>query len=70
MSMNSDYISVVECPNPADPSSGSVSTPGGLSVGSIVYYDCDTCYSLNGTSKRVCLANGAWSGLEPTCEGK
>ena len=63
-------VSSVKCPSLVDPPSGTVNTSDGLSVGNKAHYGCDTCYSLNGDSKRECLANGEWSGSAPTCQGK
>lgn len=43
--------------------------PGYSSVGSRALYSCESIfYRLQGTASRVCLANGQWSGQDPSCE--
>ena len=39
-------------------------------VDATVTYTCDTGYTLNGNSMRTCQTGGAWSGSDPTCDGK
>ena len=34
-----------------------------------VYFQCDEGFILKGSSVRVCLANGSWSGNDTACEG-
>lgn len=34
-----------------------------------VYFQCDEGFVLKGSSVRVCLANGSWSGNDTSCEG-
>ena len=34
-----------------------------------VYFQCDEGFVLKGSSLRVCMANGSWSGNESSCEG-
>ena len=34
-----------------------------------VYFQCDEGFVLKGSSVRVCLANGSWSGNDTACEG-
>ena len=36
--------------------------------GMIVNYYCDFTYRLVGIRNRTCLANGSWSGVQPSCE--
>ena len=31
-------------------------------------YTCDSGFTLIGNNRRVCQANGTWSGQEPVCE--
>ncbi len=38
--------------------------------GDVVLYSCGELYSLEGSSYRVCLGNGTWTGKEPICAGK
>ena len=35
-----------------------------------VLLTCDPGYWLKGSSERHCLANGTWSGVQPSCIGK
>ena len=39
-------------------------------MGATVNYTCNTGYTLNGNNTRTCQASGAWSGSDPTCDGK
>ena len=39
-------------------------------LGATVTYTCNTGYTLNGNNMRTCLTGGAWSGSDPTCDGK
>lgn len=34
-----------------------------------VYFQCDEGFVLKGSSVRVCLANGSWSGNDTACKG-
>ena len=36
-------------------------------VGSLVRYQCDTGYMIEGPETRTCLADGTWSLTDPTC---
>jgi len=36
--------------------------------GKHVLFSCDPGYCLKGSSERVCLGNGSWTGLQPSCE--
>ena len=55
----------------------STSAPGGLTlqfsaptrtIGTRAVYSCGSSYQLIGETKRVCEANGNWTGNEPRCE--
>jgi len=46
---------------------GVVTTADGTTYLKEAEYTCNTGYLLVGSSKRVCQANGEWSGLLPTC---
>ena len=39
-------------------------------MGNIIILKCNAGYQLVGPQKRVCAANGQWSGVQPTCRGK
>ena len=57
---------VVDCGLPGDPPHGSVSLTS-TTLGSVATYSCATGYTLAGTSKRICQADGAWGATAPTC---
>ena len=59
----------VNCPGLFTPTNGTVSY-GSQRVGHIARYTCSTGYTLEGSSSRVCLAGGYWSGQQPNCWGK
>ena len=42
-------------------------THQGTGIGAIGNYECDSGYSLNGDSQRICTFEGSWSGNAPTC---
>ncbi|XP_074641314.1 sushi, von Willebrand factor type A, EGF and pentraxin domain-containing protein 1-like [Tubulanus polymorphus] len=57
------------CPSLARPSNGKVALSDSLSYGSIATYSCSSCYKLTGkSSKRICGADGKWTGTEPVCK--
>ena len=37
-------------------------------VGSTVQYRCLSGYDLVGDADSICLSNGNWSGIKPTCQ--
>ena len=39
-------------------------------VGTVIFYSCNTNFELVGFVNRVCAPGGVWSGEAPTCEGK
>ena len=58
----------VVCQSLSDPANGQVSSQeAATQYGSVVSYSCSTGFSLQGNAERMCLANGDWSGNEPTC---
>ena len=60
---------MVECPALSNPTNGIVSFSQ-TTVFSKATYSCNDGYFLNGPQIRECQANGAWSGIAPTCQGK
>ena len=39
-------------------------------VGAEVNYTCNSNFTLVGDERRVCQANGLWTGVDPTCVGR
>ena len=60
----------VQCPTLVAPSNGGLEIAGAGAYEDVATYSCDTGFSLDGMSQRSCQSDGAWSGSEPTCEGK
>ncbi|CAG00502.1 unnamed protein product [Tetraodon nigroviridis] len=59
---------LVECPDPNVLISGNVSPPQEkYYVDNETTYECDSGYTLRGSSRRICLPNGKWSGSTPIC---
>ena len=67
VSINSYCIlfNITECDYPEAIQYGNITlSDDGLSA----IYDCEVGYSINGTTKRICLADGiGWSGYKPSC---
>ena len=42
----------------------------GTTFGSRAFYSCNKGFILVGFNRRICQANGEWSGEAPTCERK
>ena len=61
---------VRDCGILEDPVNGLVDLSNGTTFNSVAVYSCMSIFILNGTSTRVCLADGSWSEEPPTCEGK
>ncbi|XP_059827115.1 complement factor B-like [Hypanus sabinus] len=57
------------CPNPGIPP-GSIKTGKNYDVGDKVQYRCQGDLVLIGSSVRVCLETGVWTGSEPSCQHK
>ncbi|XP_070699763.1 complement factor B-like [Pempheris klunzingeri] len=58
----------VECPDPHVLEYGSVSPPQErYFVDNETVYECYSGYTMRGSSRRVCLPNGKWSGSTPIC---
>ena len=58
----------ISCGNLSNPVNGEVRVDGST-FGSQANYNCSEGYLLNGNSTRMCLADGQWSGSEPSCPG-
>uniref|UniRef100_A0A8C4EHG7 C3/C5 convertase n=1 Tax=Dicentrarchus labrax TaxID=13489 RepID=A0A8C4EHG7_DICLA len=59
---------IVECPDPNVLENGNVSPPQErYFVDNGTSYECYFGYTLRGSSTRVCLPNGKWSGSTPIC---
>ncbi|XP_056910307.1 complement factor B-like isoform X1 [Takifugu flavidus] len=59
---------LVECPDPNVLEYGTVSPPQErYFVENETTYECDSGYTLRGSSRRVCSPNGKWSGSTPIC---
>ncbi|XP_068571958.1 complement factor B-like [Cebidichthys violaceus] len=59
---------LVECPDPFVLEYGNVSPPQErYFVDNETTYECYSGYTMRGSSKRVCLPNGKWSGSTPIC---
>jgi len=60
----------VDCGEPAQIANGEMKLPSNTThFGSAVIYECSSGYKLVGTSRRLCLENGTWSGYDPHCRG-
>lgn len=57
------------CGDPGVPSQGS-REESDFRIRSKVHFSCSTGYVLFGSSERMCLANGTWSGTQPSCKRK
>ncbi|XP_060941709.1 complement factor B-like [Limanda limanda] len=59
---------IVECPDPNVLEEGNVCPPQEkYFVDNETTYECYTGYTMRGSSRRVCLPNGKWSGSTPIC---
>ncbi|XP_054899958.1 complement factor B-like [Poeciliopsis prolifica] len=59
---------LVECPDPNVLENGDVfPLEVQYFVGNETSYECYSGYTLRGSSKRICLPNGKWSGSTPIC---
>ena len=67
------FIIVVDCGSLTTTNGMVIYNPQGQDqtlVGATVTYTCNTGYTLNGNDMRTCQASGAWTGSDPTCDGK
>ncbi|XP_072848120.2 sushi, von Willebrand factor type A, EGF and pentraxin domain-containing protein 1 isoform X1 [Pogona vitticeps] len=56
----------VSCAVPRKPMNGTVKGET-FTYGSVIQYDCDPGFQLNGPEKRTCQADQKWDGNEPIC---
>ena len=60
------------CPDLTVPANGMISYNMGTAslrlVDTVVTYTCDTGYTLNRDTTRICVSGGRWSGSPPTCQ--
>ncbi|CAI9171546.1 unnamed protein product [Rangifer tarandus platyrhynchus] len=56
----------VFCGDPGTPAEGRLSGKS-FTYGSEVFFQCKSPFLLVGSSRRVCQADGTWSGVQPTC---
>ena len=56
----------VSCPKPSPVTDGSIQGSN-YSYLSVLYYECNSGYVLNGTSRRTCQEDKTWDGEEPVC---
>lgn len=59
---------VVECLELSAPINGTVRLPTLTAFGFVANYSCINRKTLIGQDQRECMANGQWSGTEPTCQ--
>lgn len=63
------YLSLaVDCGPLSVPLNGSSSGKSTMFPNNVLF-DCDPGFILNGSSSRMCQANGTWSGLTAKCDG-
>ena len=56
------------CPPLDDPENGRVTTPPPYIVNSTALYVCNSGFEpLNGSIRRVCMADGTWTSSAPLC---
>lgn len=67
MSSLHNYYTVVDCGQPPALDNGGISVAQ-TAFNSTALYSCNNGYLLNGPIMRTCQDNGAWSGVNPTCE--
>ena len=66
---NYDFI-VVDCGIPSELEHGQFTLVSNATYyGAAVLYECDDNYELSGFARRLCLENGSWSAVTPTCKG-
>ena len=72
-----DYIFAAPCPDPT-PANGTGTVlhktreppnDGTFYEGTLMIFECDTAYTLNGNVWSYCYGDGQWSPAPPICEG-
>ena len=62
------FFLAVDCGPLSAPMNGSSSGDSTVFPNSVLF-DCDSGFILSGSYKRMCLANGTWSGFQTVCSG-
>ncbi|XP_067409310.1 sushi, von Willebrand factor type A, EGF and pentraxin domain-containing protein 1 isoform X1 [Emydura macquarii macquarii] len=60
------YCEMVSCSTPNELMNGNIKGKN-YTFRSVVHYECDPGYQLNGSEKRTCQDNQKWDGNEPIC---
>uniref|UniRef100_A0A8C3EX58 Sushi, von Willebrand factor type A, EGF and pentraxin domain-containing protein 1 n=1 Tax=Corvus moneduloides TaxID=1196302 RepID=A0A8C3EX58_CORMO len=60
------YCKAIMCNSPTQPMNGKIRGKN-YTFESVVYYECDPGYQLNGPAERRCLESQKWDGSEPIC---
>ncbi|KAK2521486.1 Svep1 [Columba livia] len=60
------YCKAITCNSPTELMHGNIRGEN-YTYGSVVYYECDPGYQLNGPTERKCQENQKWDGNEPIC---
>ena len=61
-------LHTVLCPNLVGPENGMLTQSNGNSFNSTTTYECNRGYELSDSTPRTCLADGTWTGADPTCD--
>jgi len=62
-------LPALNCPDLIAPQNGDVDQTGNI-PGDMADYTCDSGFTLIGDQRRVCQANGFWTGISPLCESE
>lgn len=65
-SSTAPYCKEITCNSPTQLMNGNIRGEN-YTYGSVVYYECDPGYQLNGPTERRCQENQKWGGSEPIC---
>ena len=57
----------MDCPCLTAPANGGITLN---TIRSAASYTCDAGFALTGDMTRTCQSGGAWTGSDPTCDGK
>ncbi|XP_061076047.1 LOW QUALITY PROTEIN: CUB and sushi domain-containing protein 3-like [Conger conger] len=55
------------CENPGTPRHGALNRTAGFKVGSVIHFQCQAGYLLQGSTTRLCQPDFTWSGSQPEC---